>query len=107
LIWDALAAFAARDCGELPVLRKAAFRPWDALAAFAAGFRGQATVLRETALLIRNRFAAHACYLALPLCVHRGESPIRGAPVLSWCLSHYESPPSSFMQAREQLQGQQ
>jgi len=70
LIRDALTSLAARYGGELAILRKTAFRAGHALPALAARFGRQPAVLLETALLIRDRLAAHACYLPLPLGVH-------------------------------------
>ena len=95
LVGNALAALAARDRRELPILRETALRARYALSALAAGFGGAPPVLRETAFLVRNRLAAHTCNLALPLLIHRRESTIGSASVLSWFVSHRYSPPHS------------
>src|SRR6266850_6102670 len=87
LIGYALTALASCDCRELPILRETAFRAGNALASFASGLGRQAPILREAALLIRHGLAAHACDLALPLRIHRCESTVRRAPILSWCVS--------------------
>jgi hypothetical protein len=92
LIGHALAALTARDGRELSILRKTALRARDALAAFAACLGGQTPVLREAALLVRDGLTAHACYLPLALLIHRRESAVRRAAILSWYVSHYYSP---------------
>src|SRR5581483_4508100 len=93
LIRHALPALAASDRGKLAILRETTLRARDALSALTAGLCSQATVLREAALLIRNRFTSHACDLALTFRVHRCESTVRRAPILSWFVSHRYSPP--------------
>src|SRR3569833_1271195 len=79
--------------GKLRILREAALLVRNALPALAARVGGQLAVLRETALLVRNRLAAHTCNLSLPLLIHRRESAIGSASILSWFVSHRYSPP--------------
>src|SRR3569833_4777385 len=93
LVRNALTALAARDGGQLAVLRKTTLRARHALPALATGFGGQPANLREPALLVRNRQATHTCNLALPLQIHRRESPKGSATILSWFVSHRYSPP--------------